>query len=112
MDSQKIITLYEAIAEITGQMLAAAHSGDWEHLAALESRCASHVRSLESGEPQTPLSGALRERKVEIIHQVLAHDREIRNITEPWLAHLSAMLNSAGTERKLSIAYGGVRQAG
>lgn len=112
MDSQNIISLYEAIAEITEQMLAAAHSGDWEHLAALESRCASHVRSLESGEPHVPLSGALRERKVKIIHKVLAHDREIRNITEPWMARLSTMLNSAGTERKLSRIYGGVNQAG
>lgn len=112
MDSQNIILLYESIAEITEQMLAAAHSGDWEHLAALESRCASHVRSLESGEPHTPLTGALRDRKVKIIHKVLAHDREIRNITEPWMARLSTLLNSAGTERKLYQAYGGMNQAG
>ncbi|MEJ7805294.1 MAG: flagellar protein FliT [Telluria sp.] len=35
----------------------------------------------------------------------MAQDREIRTLTEPWMAELSALINSAGTERKLSRAY-------
>lgn len=107
MTSEETLSLYEAVADITAQMLAAARSGDWEHLAILESRCAGHVRSLESSEPRAPLNGELRKRQIKIIQKILADDREIRNITEPWMAQLSALLNSAGTERKLSMAYGG-----
>ena len=109
MDSQEIITLYEAVSEITDQMLAAARAGDWDQLSILESHCASHVQTLRNGEKPVPLSGPIRERKVEIIHKILANDREIRNLTEPWMAQLSALMNSANTERKLSNAYGGTK---
>lgn len=111
MNSQEIISLYEAVSDITNRMVAAARAGDWDRLVALESDCAGHVQTLRDGEPPTPLEGAVRERKVKIIHKILADDREIRNITEPWMAHLSALINSTGAERKLSSAYGG-RYAG
>lgn len=106
INSQEIIALYEAVSAITDQMLAAARSADWDKLVELEERCASHVQILRENEPPQPLTGGLRERKVQIIHKILADDREIRNLTEPWMAQLAALMNSAGTERKLSNAYG------
>jgi flagellar protein FliT len=106
MNSEQVISLYEAVSEITGQMLAAAQSRDWENLAALESHCASHVQTLKAGEPVAVLSGPIRARKVQIIHQILAHDREIRNLTSPWMAELSALLNNTSVERRLVNAYG------
>jgi flagellar protein FliT len=110
MNSQEVISLYETVAEITDQMLAAARTGDWELLAELESRCSSHVEVLRNNEsPREVLTAAAREKKVRIIKKILADDREIRNITEPWMARLSTMMKSAGTERKLSQAYGANR---
>jgi flagellar protein FliT len=106
MDSQQILSTYEAVSALTGKMLAAAQVRDWENLARLESDCASHVRRLRDVEADAPLSGETRERKVAIIHQILAHDRAIRDLTEPWMAQLSALMNNAGTERKLAVAYG------
>ena len=106
MNSEQIISIYEAVSDITGQMLEAAKTRDWENLAQLESHCASHVQTLKSSEPAAPLTGESRARKIRIIHQIMAHDREIRSLTEPWMAELSALMNSAGTERKLSRAYG------
>ncbi len=107
MNSQEIISLYEAVSEITDQMLAAARVGDWDKLIALESHCANHVQALKEGEPPVALTGAVRERKVKIIHKILADDREIRNLTEPWMAQLAVLINSTNTERKLSNAYSG-----
>jgi|SRR6478672_13302498 len=106
MTSQEIISLYENVADITDQMLAAARSSDWERLAALESRCSSQVDLLRNAEPLAPLTGAVRERKVRIIRKILEDDRQIRSLTEPWMAQLAAMINSTGAERKLSKAYG------
>ncbi len=111
MDSQEVISLYETVAGITTQMLAAARSGDWDQLVALESRCQNHVRRLKSGEAPVPLTGTIRRRKVEIIQKILADDREIRNLTEPWMQQLTALMRSTGTERKLRQAYG-ARPAG
>lgn len=109
MDSNEVIALYETVAVITDQMLSAAKKRDWEELVALESRMASHVEILKVGEPPAALSGASRTRKVQIITKILADDRQIRNITEPWMAELAVLLNSVGTERKLLQAYGGER---
>ena len=106
MNSDQVISLYETVSELTGQMLQAAQLRDWEHLAALESDCASHVQILKDGEPVAPLSGATRERKVKIIRDILAHDREIRNLVTPWMAELASLINSTGASRKLSVAYG------
>ncbi|MFJ7566485.1 flagellar protein FliT [Herminiimonas sp. NPDC097707] len=106
MNSQEVISLYETVASITDQMLTAARNGDWDELVALEARCSNHVAVLKTSEPPAPLVGAVRERKVQIIKKILSDDREIRNITQPWMAKLSLMINSTGTERKLNNAYG------
>lgn len=107
MNNQEILALYESVADITDQMLAAARTGDWEKLAALESRCSSQVEIIkQNDQPRQPLTPLAREQKTRIIKKILEDDRQIRDITEPWMAQLSAMINSAGTERKLSQAYG------
>lgn len=106
MNSEQVISVYQAMSEITGQMLAAAQVRDWEGLVELESHCAQHVATLKQDEPVATLPPALRERKVQIIHQILAHDRAIRDLTTPWMAELAALINSSGTERRLSNAYG------
>lgn len=106
MNSHEVIALYETVAVITDQMLTAAKCGDWDQLAVLEARCASHVATLKQGEPPAPLTGEIRVRKVQIIKQILAHDRQIRDIAEPWMAKLSQMINSTSAERRLSHAYG------
>lgn len=106
MDSQEVIALYENVAVITNQMLTAARIGDWEEVALLESRCAMHVDSLKRDEPPPKLTGDIRVRKVQMITKILADDREIRAIAEPWMENLSRLINSTSTERKLSKAYG------
>lgn len=106
MNEQEVIYLYENVASITDQMLAAARKGDWDELVALETRCASQVSILKTGEPPVPLTGTVRERKVAIIKKILADDKEIRNLTQPWMEQLSRLINSTGTERRLNQAYG------
>jgi flagellar protein FliT len=106
MNNQEVIALYETVAVITNEMLAAARSGDWDRVALLESRCASHVAILKKDEPPAPLTGETRLRKVQIIKQILAHDREIRDIAEPWMAKLSQLISSTSAERKLMHTYG------
>lgn len=112
MNSQEVISIYENVADIMGQMLAAARGGDWELLVELESRCSSQIAILKSEEPRVPLTGGVRERKVKIIRKILEDDREIRNITMPWMERLSALINSTQTERKLVKAYGAGRGSG
>ena len=106
MNGEQVISLYEAVSDLTGRMLAAAQAGDWDHLAELESRCASQVQVLREGEAVVALTGERRSHKVAMLRKILADDRAIRDLTSPWMAKLSAMLQSSGTERRLAQAYG------
>ena len=105
MTNQEVVSVYETMVGITEQMVQAASEGDWDRLTALEAECAAHVRALKAGE-QGQLAGANRDRKVEAIRKMLDDDRKIRDLTMPWMAQLSALISSSGTERRLARAYG------
>lgn len=106
MNGEEIIAAYESVAQITGQMLNAARTGAWDDLVSLESHCACHVQALEKDEMPLKLTSELRNRKIAVIKKILANDREIRVITEPWMQQLSNLMKSNVTERKLSMTYG------
>lgn len=106
MNGEQVLTHYRAVSELSAQMLDAARVRDWESLVVLESHCAGHVQRLKDNEAAVTLSGELRAAKVRIIHAILANDRAIRDLTQPWMAELSALLGSNRTQRKLSMAYG------
>ena len=91
-------------------MRLAAQSRDWELLAKLEDECNTHVNQLKRHEA-TPEAGSvlpleLKQQKIKIIQQILADDRAIREITEPWMTELAKLMSSASTARKLAQSYG------
>lgn len=106
MNAAQSVAIYEDLLAVTERMLQAARCSDWEELVALEKKCQRLVERLTAAEPREPLSGRLRERKAEIIRQVLACDAEITNIIDPWMKELQSILSSAGHEKKLQRAYG------
>ncbi len=104
MTSQETLSVYEAMAELTGQMLAASRDGDWNQLDVLEQRHSAHVRRLNLRAAALPLTGESRVKKVEFIGKMLADDRKIRDLTMPWMAQLSALMHGGGAERELAGA--------
>jgi flagellar protein FliT len=106
MNGQEVVSLYEAMVGITDQMLAAATANDWDRLAELEMQSAACVRQLKASGDGQPLAAPERSRKVDAIRRMLAADRQIRDLTQPWMARLSAMINNTGTERRVARAYG------
>jgi flagellar protein FliT len=108
MNSQEVVSAYETVAAITDQMLTAARCANWTQLATLEKVCAQHVEAIRNNEREAA-QGMIRERKVKIIQKILADDREIRSITEPWMERLSIQINSVSAKRKLAHAYGANR---
>ena len=107
MNNLEILELYTTVSGITTQMLAAASSGDWEQFTELEVLCSGQVKRLQKDEdPRQILSSEERAKKVKLIKKILADDRKIRDITEPWMAKLSLMMTSASAEKKLAHLYG------
>lgn len=103
MSSEEVITVYENVSQITRQMLAAARSSDWATLQRLEQDCASQVSALKNGKP-APLSGELRARKVRLLQTILADDREIRTITEPWMDQLALLMHGPRPDKRNSLS--------
>jgi len=106
MTGQDIVSVYEAMVGITDQMLVAATENDWDRVIQLEQQCNACVRQLKANGDGRPLAAPERERKVDAIRRMLASDRKIRDLTQPWMARLSAMMNNNVTERRLACAYG------
>lgn len=90
MTSNEVLSMYEKIAGLTSGMAMAAQAGDWERLSQLETRCLIERAAASSGMPA--LQGAQRSRKVELLKQILANDRAIRAVTQPWMSRLDAAM--------------------
>jgi len=88
MTSNDVLSMYENIAGMTNKMVVAARSSDWDGLDTLENQCASAASMTMAGSVPA-LAGASRLRKIDLLKQILANDREIRAITEPWMTQLS-----------------------
>ena len=82
MTSNEVLSMYEHLAGLTAKMSLAAQTGDWATLGRLENQCAGHVAV--TGMPA--LSGAPRLRKIDLLKQIMANDRAIRDATEPWMS--------------------------
>ncbi|AKU22126.1 flagellar protein FliT [Massilia sp. MB5] len=87
MTSSEVLSMYENIAGLTNKMVVAAQASDWNGLDRLENQCAAASVATISGVPA--LAGAARQRKIELLKQILANDRAIRDVTEPWVAQLN-----------------------
>ena len=82
MTSNEVLSMYENIAGLTTRMASAAQAGDFEKLARLETQCAIHAAATGTGVPA--LDGAPRMRKIDLLKMIMANDRAIREVTEPW----------------------------
>lgn len=89
MTSTEVLSMYENIAGLSKQMAAAARLGDFDGLSKMESQCASAASAVETGVPA--LTGAARQRKIDLLKQILANDRAIRDVTEPWINNVPGM---------------------
>lgn len=90
MTSNDVLSMYENLAGLTAKMSMAAQAGDWDALRSMEKQCAGHAAAAAKGVPA--LSGAPRMRKIDLLKQIMANDRAVRDVTEPWMGQLDRAL--------------------
>jgi len=98
MTSNDVLSMYQNIAGLTGQMVQAARSSDWDGLDQLENRCAAEASATVGGNVPA-LNGSARLRKIDLLKQIMANDREIRNVTEPWMTQLPGTMSAPQAAR-------------
>ncbi len=104
MNMNNVIEAYQSLSAITGQMRAAAASGEWDELIALEKECARRVAQLKPRDG-VPADESARREKAALIRKMLADDKAIREQTEPWMRQLQQIMQSARSEQRLQNAY-------
>jgi flagellar protein FliT len=91
MTSNEVLAMYENVATLTNNMVMAARASDWESLGRLENQTAVATATVAAGATVAPLEGAARQRKIDLLKQILANDRAVRDVTEPWLNRAPGM---------------------
>lgn len=106
MSASQVITNYESLFAITQQMRDAAVQGEWDQLIALEQQCSRHVAAMKLVDASDNLDGSTRQRKAQLIKDILAHDADIRSRTQKWMGQLQRIMQSNHQEQRLNQAYG------
>ena len=87
-----LLSYYQAIETASQDMLAAARVGNWDHVVKLEGACAMLISQLKHAATQRPLPSDEAQLKSRIMQRILVNDAEIRQLAEPWLEDLDAVL--------------------
>lgn len=100
-----VLDCYEEIAVASQKMLAAAQAADWDGLIAAEMVCANLINKVSTLSKAAQISEAGNQRRMQIIHRVLADDAQIRNLVEPRLLTLEGFLHGRANEKRVQHAY-------
>lgn len=92
-NTQEYFAHYEAIAELSARMLAAARSGEWGELKTMQGMYRELIDGLREVDASSELDDTARARKLELVRRILADDAAIRDLSAPSLARLSALFS-------------------
>jgi flagellar protein FliT len=87
-----LLTYYRAIEQASQDMLEAARQGNWDEVLKLEGACAVLISQLKMNAARSALGEDEAQFKSRIMQRILVNDAEIRQLAEPWLEDLDALL--------------------
>jgi flagellar protein FliT len=93
MSNSDMLSLYEAVTEISQQMLEAARQKDWDGYGKLEILCQGYIHQIPVHGAQSPLTPEALERKIACLKTILSNDKEIMDLMQPWMLRLSDIMN-------------------
>lgn len=105
MTADGILATWEQALALTGQMLEAARSSDWDRLVELERGRDQVLDALRREDRDPPGTEKQRARKREIIQAMLEQDETIRLLTQDWMRELREILASVGNSQRLGKTY-------
>ena len=92
--TRDILSVYDDVLHVSQQMLDAAQRQDWSSLTLLEAVCDGYIQQIHDCSEDTPLTSAEVDRKIDLLTKILADDRQIRDLLEPWMGRLSSIMRS------------------
>lgn len=95
MPTRDILSVYDDVLHVSQQMLDAAQRQDWSSLTMLEAVCDRYIQQIQDSSEYAPLTSVELDRKIELLTKILADDRQIRDLLEPWMGRLSTIMRSS-----------------
>jgi len=90
--SHRLIERYQEVAQLSRDMLTAAHREDWDEVARLETKCRDRIEGLKQAASIEPLNAVEQQRRIELLRDILRADAQIRMRSEPWLLELERLI--------------------
>jgi flagellar protein FliT len=100
-----LFSRYEAIASLMAKMRGAANDDKWEIVIGLQDEYQELVETLKPIEARVALDDGQRARKHDLLRRILSDDAILRDLANPRLARLSALLASNRNTRALQDMY-------
>jgi flagellar protein FliT len=98
---------WEQALALTGLMLEAARSSDWDRLEHLERHRGQLLDALKGADRDPPITVDERTRKRRILEAILEQDETIRLLTQDWMRELRDILASTRNAQRLGKTYTG-----
>ena len=101
-----MLSAYERALELTHAMLDSARKGDWDRLVAQEKERSVYVERIRMLDPDPLRDAKSRERKREIIAEMLRADEQIQTLTQDWMHELREVLGNINAQQRPSRTNG------
>lgn len=101
-----VLQIYKKLVEITGTMRAKAQDQQWEELIELGRQYQDTVALLRAQPAQDALTAPEQEARMQLLHQILENDAATRDLAQPELGRVGALLNQIMQQKTMLRAYG------
>ena len=108
MTDEQMLATYELLKQLSLRMLESTKQGDWEQLTQQQEELAMLMQLLHEGDGDGEASrpAAVLAGKKALIVALLEIQHATMEITLPWRDSIGAMLDSAGSAKRVAQAYG------
>ncbi len=106
MTDDQVLAMYALLKQLSERILASTTQRDWEQWAQQQDEVSMLMRQLQAGEGQALRPAAFMAAKKAFIIDALAIQQAAMEIMLPWRDSVAAMLDSAGSAKRVAQAYG------
>ena len=106
MTDEQVLGSYEDMMRVSELMLVATQQGQWDDMAAQQEALSGILAGLGAGEGGELRSADIMAAKKRLIEDILVVQKMTLELSLPLRASVAAMLDSAGSAKKIAHAYG------
>jgi hypothetical protein len=105
MTDEQVLSTYASLRQLSQRLLASTGDEQWEQMAQQQEELSTLMERLQGGEGQAPRPVIAAAKKA-LIEEILVLQKATMSITLPRRDSIAAMIDSAGSAKRIARAYG------